>query len=881
MIRLASRRLLLALAIFVCASAGAQAQTAQNAAAANSSEPIPEEQARAALSKAEAEHPGNTAEVAEAIEAVVAAQRDKGTCDDATLALMDRDVAIRETLDGKQSKAYAAALEIKSDVLIGLNRKPEARALAEGALEIAQKNFPGSQDSAEAAGTLGRICSSLGDFSCAAHAYSVAADMLRRSKGEENDELMAVLNNLGALRSRMGDAPGAIAAQEQALAIAYKLHPGDNHMGVIENNLGANYLKVQNFTQAAAHLNRAITMLSAVYGADSPRLMQIHRNLAKLYTRTGRFPEAWKAFEFSLKNTYEPADGRAENHALFAASLAQGGAVARSVDEALLSARISRELFVLEARVLPERQALAYDAVQPHALDTAISVLLAHPELPSDITYQEVVRSRAMVADEMARRQKNLNASNDPAVADLLTQLDHARADLLAAEKLSTNVKKNADVVAAATQKMEGIERSLAERSAALRSDERVAQATVDDLRRSLPAHSVLVSYVLYQKRAVDHLDPAATNTPSYMAFVLHPDSGRIARFDLGAAASLDASVRRARAAADAEERGNGLASARNERSYRAAALAIRRRAWDPLQAELGDARIALVVADGSLNLIPFAALPEGKGYLVERPLVVHMLSSERDLVPIEQRAHKEGLLAIGSPTFELANERLPPSPLRGGEAPCEDLSRLAFGPLPATAVEIADVHSAWQRWNNAEPARLALHDDATLTRFLEEAPHNRVLHVATHAFLLERGCGDNPLLHSGLVFAGGAHGAAQSILTAQQIASLDLDGVDWAVLSACNTGNGELRDGEGVLGLERAFRVAGAQSVIMTLWPIDDEAARRFMHALYTQRLQLHASTADAAWNASRQRLLSRRAAGQSTHPWYWAGFVASGSWK
>jgi CHAT domain-containing protein len=104
---------------------------------------------------------------------------------------------------------------------------------------------------------------------------------------------------------------------------------------------------------------------------------------------------------------------------------------------------------------------------------------------------------------------------------------------------------------------------------------------------------------------------------------------------------------------------------------------------------------------------------------------------------------------------------------------------------------------------------------------------------------------------------------------------------VDWAVLSACDTGNGELRDGEGVLGLERAFRVAGARSVLMTLWPVDDDVTRRFMHQFYAQRLGLHASTADSAWNASRKLLAERRAAGKSTHPWYWAGFVSSGGWE
>jgi len=74
---------------------------------------------------------------------------------------------------------------------------------------------------------------------------------------------------------------------------------------------------------------------------------------------------------------------------------------------------------------------------------------------------------------------------------------------------------------------------------------------------------------------------------------------------------------------------------------------------------------------------------------------------------------------------------------------------------------------------------------------------------------------------------------------------------------------------------------VAGAHSVIMTLWPVDDDLARQFMHLLYTERLGQHATTADAVWSSSRKLLLKRRAKGLSTHPWYWAGFVGTGGWE
>ena len=404
----------------------------------------------------------------------------------------------------------------------------------------------------------------------------------------------------------------------------------------------------------------------------------------------------------------------------------------------------------------------------------------------------------------------------------------------------------------------------------------------LDDVRAHLPQHSVLISYVNYLRHPLESRDPNARSEWSYLAFVLHPGSERIRVYDLGAAKPIDDLVTSARAAADAEAHGGGMGARRNERQYREAGEVLRRKIWDPLRADAAGARLALVVADGVLNLIPFAGLPEGNGYLVEHGPVIHMLTSERDLVPAEDTAKKTGLLAIGSPQFNLASNAEPAAPLRGGTVSCDEFHTLDFHPLPGSGSEVSEIAQAWRRWNRSETASLVTGADATRGRFLSEAEHNRILHVATHAFLLDQSCGNgNPLMHSGLVFAGANSNREDSILTAQQIASLDLSGVDWAVLSACNTGNGELHDGEGVLGLERAFRVAGARSVIMTLWPVDDKITHQFMHNLYAERLGRHASTSDAVWNASRSLLLERRAAGKSTHPWYWAGFVGSGAWE
>jgi CHAT domain-containing protein len=146
---------------------------------------------------------------------------------------------------------------------------------------------------------------------------------------------------------------------------------------------------------------------------------------------------------------------------------------------------------------------------------------------------------------------------------------------------------------------------------------------------------------------------------------------------------------------------------------------------------------------------------------------------------------------------------------------------------------------------------------------------------------------GENPLLLSGLALAGANHRQAagpdeeDGILTAEEIAALDLSGVEWAVLSACDTGVGEVKAGEGVLGLRRAFQVAGVQTLITSLWPVEDRVARDWMGQLYRARLVLGLTTIDAVHQANLKTLRQRRAKGLTTHPFYWAGFVAAGDWR
>jgi CHAT domain-containing protein len=180
------------------------------------------------------------------------------------------------------------------------------------------------------------------------------------------------------------------------------------------------------------------------------------------------------------------------------------------------------------------------------------------------------------------------------------------------------------------------------------------------------------------------------------------------------------------------------------------------------------------------------------------------------------------------------------------------------------------------------------------------------VLHLATHAFFFSGDCelqsGERsivakridplgteearPLHLSGFALAdANEHMSHQDgedgLVVADEIAAMNLESVELVVLSACDTGVGETKTGEGVVGLRRAFRVAGARSLVMSLWPVGDESTRQWMQDFYRAKLNEGLSTPEAVHRASLQILEQRAASHVSTHPVHWGSFVSAGEWQ
>jgi len=205
-------------------------------------------------------------------------------------------------------------------------------------------------------------------------------------------------------------------------------------------------------------------------------------------------------------------------------------------------------------------------------------------------------------------------------------------------------------------------------------------------------------------------------------------------------------------------------------------------------------------------------------------------------------------------------------------------MSGLYFAPLAGSAMEGRAIQSLF-------PEASLLTGRRASKAALERLAAPSILHIASHGFFLadEGGPGtpiaaQNPLLRSGLALAGAnlpGAGHGDGILTALEAAALDLWGTHLVTLSACDTGVGEIRNGEGVYGLRRAFMLAGAETLVMSLWPVTDSVARDTMVAYYA-RLRSGAGRGDGL----RQAKLSMLKRPAQRHPYYWAGFIQSGDW-
>jgi CHAT domain-containing protein/Tfp pilus assembly protein PilF len=778
----------------------------------------------------------------------------------------------------------------------------------------------------------------LGDYLEAIPMFEQALTLYHDVMGPDHIEAAHVMNNLALLHDHIGAPELALPLYERSLRIQEKVY-GPDHFNVaqLRVNLGRVAMASSDFDRAREFFIQGRTDLERSVGPRHPEVASGLFDHGKLMMLTGDAAAAESLFA-SAQGIYEASYGTTHPDLAHATSwrafaLAQLGDSSASLRAALHAEQIGRDHVRLALRMLPERQALNYVANRPTGLDIAIRLVRSGLERSRhrDVV-DAVIRSRALVLDEMAGRRHMADAGADSTAhpwVQRATLAGQRLANLLVRGASAETQERFRASLETARREYEAAERELAERSVEHRRRQSQDRIGLAEVQAALPRNAALVAYFRDEPRRIggQELRGAAThlNRPTYVAFIVRHDAEPIA-LTIGPAREIDSLVIAWRAAV---QRGPSIHGRSDDDAFsRTIGHALRQRIWDPIATVLQGMEQAFLVPDGQLHLVSFDGLPVGQSqFRIEHAPHLHYLSAERELARrVEGPPGTRGVLAIGGPSYDAwptnddvavaethASSAASAPHFRGARSDCRDFSEMRFRYLPGTAAEAQQVVRLSKRY-----ARKGGRDGASESLYLGGAQANEtalrssavgrsVLHLATHGFFVGAACADsgsgsgtaatagastsgrnvNPLWLSGLALSGAnrrdqaGQDQDDGILTAEEVASMDLGGVQWAVLSACETGLGELRLGEGVLGLRRAFEIAGVRSLIMSLWSVDDEATRTWMRHLYEGRWNRRRSTSEAVREAGLQVLRERRQRGESTHPLYWAAFVATGDWK
>ena len=772
---------------------------------------------------------------------------------------------------------------------------------------------------AKTLGNLGMLQVAMGDYETAEKSLTRALEIKRRVCGEGSCEFANSLDNLGSLYGSVGDLRAAERVARQALEI-YKTTLGSAHPEVANSlhNMAALYLRSGHIGLAAEYLSRMEPILKEAL-SSSPNskwagtLVLWARIFSDVGNRRAAEPLLRQAIELQERylGPHHPDLGYTLRELAELAFVAGdvGGAIALMTRASAITDKIIANVF----SATTDRQRMAYCATVRAELDLFLSMVCESQASEGDVGFAMdlVLKRKALAAEALAAQRDAVLSGRYPELAAGLNELNAIRAQI--AERIlagpgQEGLRAHEDALISWERQREALEATLVRRIPEMDLQFQLNNADRSAIAAALPQGAALVEFILFtpcnvHARISEH-EPRF-GPDRYLAFVLSDARSGLAHVvDLGEAEVIDTLVSRFRntVAVPPAQRRPGSSDAGDH---------LHRAVFSKLIPALNGCRQLLIAPDGDLSRLPFEPLPTDSGGLLIDEYRLSYLSCGRDVIRFKGRSYggTSVPLVMADPAFNLALDGESTKMKREEELapPAPPLSRdfdrsLRFWRLKGTREEgqrIADVLGV-------QP----LLGESAQKSVLMQVRSPRVLHLATHGFFLRneerrmldeerlsteelhsieglgrsRLCGpgmENPLLRSGLVLAGAnvwlrggvvPADAGNGLVTAEDVSGIDLLDTELAVLSACETGLGEIRTGEGVFGLRRAFALAGAHRLIISLWKVPDNATCELMVEFYRRVLD-----GIGVFDALREAQIATRQ--RHADPYYWAAFICQGN--
>ena len=798
-------------------------------------------------------------------------------------ALYVRALALKEKRLGADHLETATSLINLAGLYQARGDYVRAEPLYLRALAVKEKVLgPDHPETAFSLNNLAGLYQTKGDYAQAEPLYVRALAIREKALGPDHPETAFSLFCLAGLSKNKGDNRQAETLLVRAVAIQEKaLGPGHPELANSLNNLAMLYLNKGESTKAEPMLLRALAIKEKALGPNHRAFASSLNSVAAFYSDQGEYARAEPMYlrSLAIREKVFGADHPDVAQSFFnlAGMYSAKGDVGQAITYQVRGNEVSERDLVRNLVSGSEHQKLLY--LNKTAGNTDRTLSLQVLSAPQSLAAQQaaltiVLRRKGRALDAMTSAIETLRRRQDPETQKLLD--DYASlAGQLSILTLRGPRQQKSEAHLAYLQNLETqrekLEAEISTRSAEFKTE--VTPITLEGVQQSIPSNAVLVEYAVYRPLN------AKTNTfgeRRYVVYVLD-QTGKIRFADLGEAARIDQAASAFRQAMS--DKRKDTAKTVIPLAQTLDALVMR-----PVRKLVGRASHLLISPDGMLNLVPFSALADEKGqYLVEKYTLTY-LTSGRDLLRLKVKLPaQQSALVIANPDYAMGS-----GPILAGR----HLKPLAF--LPGTAKEGQEIQKLLPN------ATLVVQAKAT-TEVVKAVQRPEMLHIATHGYFLQdaapqespttdaRGIDpvettdveklkiENSLLRSWLFFAGANRGqeASTGILTALEAAQLDLWGTKLVVLSACNTGLGEVKNGDGVFGLRRALVLAGSEAQMMSLWSVSDAGTRELMVEYYT-RLK-HGEGRSEALRHTQLKMLKDP---KRQHPFYWAAFIQSGDW-
>ncbi|MDM8546105.1 CHAT domain-containing protein, partial [Candidatus Venteria ishoeyi] len=690
-------------------------------------------------------------------------------------------------------------------------------------------------------------------YSDAEFLYQLVLDMNEQKQGMEHPRTLISINNLALLYQAQNRYEKAKSLFQRALRVREEIlgkeHP-DTLISV--NNLANLYQAQGNYHEAEPLFQRALLVRKQVLGEEHPDTLTSIDNLANFYQAQERYGEAESLFQQVLRARKkvlgkEHPDTMHTMQSMISLQLSLKQAPKALVLLRHLETAALRYTAIELSTTLGEAQKRSFLSQQSVLQDLALNLAVQYP---SKETHQFAVtvllRWNQVQGEEALFLQRLSRQSGDPQIKELAEQIRATRKEL---SFLANQKEVNSQTLQTLLNTLAAKEVQLSRHSRLYKQHLVVRSLDLNSVRSELPHSSALLAVKAY--RPFD-TEKQILQAPHYLALLLPAeDSGETALQlkDLGPVEETGLSGQILKAG-----------EAQTEKDLYQQLFAD----WDE---QLAAYESLYIVPDHWLHLLNFERmrLADGRYWIERQPL--HRLSNARDLLRPPPLQKGKGLVALGGIDYGTRPVKGTGAVVGAGLQPApEHLTALTdtqrnlagqleqgFLPLAASRKEAKQIPQFF--WSPAHGddqsgklEQVWLGADATEHKLkqLDHAP--QVLHLATHGFYLEDRLElGRPLVLSGLALANanlGIHGqrdehGEDGILYALEVQDLNLEGTQLVTLSACDTGKGVVDYAEGVYGLIRAFRVAGARNVLMTLRKVDDEQAFRFMTEFYRRWLE------------------------------------------